>query len=476
MIRRLWAAVAEPSMMRRSMLAQMSVLCLLWLLLVVFLVYDASKDVSTLRQDALYQAVFSVAENLEGQPDKMRATMAAMERAMRTATGTEADPALGPTMVVEHGGHTLYRSQGAPAGVGAESLDRIETRDADGRRWRTRALQSPRSGVRVTMIVPADGMNIFLTLGSRGTLLLPLLVSLPFLILPAWLTARVAQGPWQRTMAELATRGPNNLAPLVLHDRQRELKGMLKTINGLLLRVSESAERERAFIADAAHELRTPLAAMRVNVEALQRQAADSRQQQLLDGIVSSATRATRLVSQLLRLMRSDATAGALEEELSFDALVQERMAALSGIADTRGVELELSGDSGLTVAGHKESLVSLVDNLLDNAIKYSPDHGAVHVDLRREGGSAVLRIADQGPGIAPELRERVFDRFFRDPRQTQSGSGLGLAIARAAAVQHGGEIVLDAVDGGAGLLVAVRLPLAQSAAGAPGPQRAPSA
>ncbi|WP_395408652.1 sensor histidine kinase [Pseudoduganella sp. UC29_106] len=241
---------------------------------------------------------------------------------------------------------------------------------------------------------------------------------------------------------------------------------MLKTINALLLRVSESAERERAFIADAAHELRTPLAAMRVNVEALQRQAADPRQQQLLDGIISSATRATRLVSQLLRLMRSDATAGEMEEALSFDGLVQERMAALSGIADARGVELELSGDSGLTVAGHKESLVSLVDNLLDNAIKYSRDQGAVHVDLRREGSGAVLRIADQGPGIAPELRERVFDRFFRDPRQTQSGSGLGLAIARAVAVQYGGEIVLDSVDGGAGLLVAVRLPLAQHAPG----------
>jgi two-component system sensor histidine kinase QseC len=466
MIRRLWAAVAEPSMMRRSMLAQMAVLSFLWLLLVVFLAYDASKDVTTLRQNALYEAIFSVAENLEGQPDKMHATMAAMERAVRAATGTDADPALGPSMVVERGGQVLYRSQAAPAGVGAESLERIETRNADGRRWRTRALESPRSGLRVTMIVPADGMNIFLTLGSRGTLLLPLLVSLPFLILPAWAAARVGLGPWRRAMMELGTRGPNNLKPLVLQDRQRELTSMLKTINALLLRVGESAERERAFIADAAHELRTPLAAMRVNVEALQKQSADARQQQLLDGIVSSATRATRLVSQLLRLMRSDATAGELEVELPFDGLVQERMAALSGIADARGVELELSGDSGLTVAGHKESLVSLIDNLLDNAIKYSPDHGAVHVDLRREGASAVLRIADQGPGIAPELRERVFDRFFRDPRQAQGGSGLGLAIARAAAVQHGGEIVLDAVDGGAGLLVAVRLPLAPGAPG----------
>jgi two-component system sensor histidine kinase QseC len=235
---------------------------------------------------------------------------------------------------------------------------------------------------------------------------------------------------------------------------------MVDAINALMRRVSDSAQRERAFIADAAHELRTPLAAMRVNVEALQVQEGDARQRQLLDGILSSGARATRLVSQLLGLMRSDATAGEEEEALSFDELVQERMAVLSGLARARGIELELSGDCQLRMKGRKEGLVSLVDNLLENAIKYSPEHGTVHVNLRREDSSAVLRIADQGPGIAPELRERVFDRFFRDPRQSQSGSGLGLAIARAVAVQHGGEISLDAVDSGAGLLVTVRLPL----------------
>jgi len=464
MMRRWWRLIAQPSLMRRLLLAQMFVLCLLWLLAVAFLVYDASRDETTLKLNAIYEAWFSVAENLEDRPDRMRETMSAMESALRKASGMETDAALGATLIVERGATQLYRSSGTPSGVRPDRLDRIETHEAGGHRWRTRALQSPRSGVRVTMIVPADGMNIFLTLGSRGTLLLPLLVSLPFLIIPGWLAARVAQGPWRRAMAELATRGPQDLRPLVLEDRQRELAGMLGTINALLRRVSESADRERAFIADAAHELRTPLAAMRVNVEALQQQASDPRQQPLLDGIVSSGARATRLVSQLLRLMRSDAT-GEEAETLCFDGLVQERMAALAGIADARGIELEMSGDGGLFVLGRKEGLVSLVDNLLDNAIKYSPERGAVHADLRREGGHAVLRIADQGPGIAPELRERVFDRFFRDPRQAQGGSGLGLAIARAVAVQHGGEIRLDAVDAGVGLLVAVRLPLAGQAA-----------
>ena len=138
-------------------------------------------------------------------------------------------------------------------------------------------------------------------------------------------------------------------------------------------------------------------------------------------------------------------------------------MAALSGLASARRVELELHADTELYLHGQRESLISLVDNLVDNAIKYSPADGLVQVSLRREAGQAVLAVSDQGPGVAPALRERVLDRFFRDPNQTQSGSGLGLSIAQAVARQHGGSIALrDAGQGpGHGLLVEVRLPLA---------------
>lgn len=470
MMRGFWTRLVARSLMARLLMAQMFVLCLLWVLVVGFVVYDASRDKVTLERQEYFETWFGVAEGMRKEPEQMRESMLALESALRSSSGADTKTFPWPAFVVDSSAGELYRSVGTPAGLPVAPLGDMVLFESGGSKWRARTLQSPRSDVRVSIVLPADGVNIFLTLSTRGTLLLPLLLSLPFLIMPAWVAIRLAQGPWRKAMEDLATRGPQDLRPLPVEGKPRELALMFKRINALLKRVSDSAERERAFIADAAHELRTPLAAMRVNVEALQQQASDPRQKQLLDGIVNGNVRATRLVSQLLRLMRSDATTGEQVEQIAFDVLVQERMAALSGLADARGAELELSGDSGLLVAGRREGLVSLVDNLLDNAIKYSPADGKVHADLRHEPaeggdpgpGSVVLRVSDQGPGIEPELRERVFDRFYRDPRQaqSQSGSGLGLAIALAVARQHGGDITLDAA-GSMGLCVTVRLPLA---------------
>ncbi|SFF74029.1 two-component system, OmpR family, sensor histidine kinase QseC [Duganella sp. CF458] len=461
MIRTIWRRLVAHSMVARLLMAQMFVLCLLWLLALVYVVHDATRDKVTLELDSSYHAIIAIAENELGHPVKMQDSIRKVEIALREMAGVEINAFPGPSFIVENSNGLLYRSVEVPPGTRAGALGELLLFESGGSTWRSRTVQSTRSDVRITSIMPADGVNIFLRLVSRGTFLLPLLISFPFLILPAWLSIRLAQGPWTKAMADLATRGPQDLRPLPVDGRPRELVAMFNRINALLARVSDSAERERAFIADAAHELRTPLAAMRVNVEALQRQASDPRQQQLLDGIVSGNARATRLVGQLLGLMRSDATSGDQDEQICFDALVQERMAALAGIADAKGVELELSGDEGLHLSGRREGLVSLVDNLLDNAIKYSPERGKVLADVRRADGSAVLRISDQGPGITPELRERVFDRFFRDPRQAQAhaGSGLGLAIALAVARQHGGSIALDAA-GSMGLCVTVRMPL----------------
>jgi signal transduction histidine kinase len=146
---------------------------------------------------------------------------------------------------------------------------------------------------------------------------------------------------------------------------------------------------------------------------------------------------------------------------------VQDRLAMIEDLARARGVELELDGEGPVPVLGERESLASMVDNLINNAIKYSPGNGTVRVRVAREGDRAVLTVADQGPGIPPALRERVFDRFFRNPDQTQSGSGLGLAIVKSVIDRHGGDVVLDEALGG-GLRARVRLPLA--AAEAPQP------
>jgi signal transduction histidine kinase len=233
---------------------------------------------------------------------------------------------------------------------------------------------------------------------------------------------------------------------------------MVDAINDFLARLRESTERERVFIADAAHELRTPLAAMRINVEALQGYISSERQQALLAGIIRSNSRAARLVNQLLLLMHSEARTDTVMAPVPLTSLIQDRMAALSPLAAERRIELEFYADDEFCIDGVRERLMSLIDNVIENAIKYSPEGGRVEVAVRTCDAFTQLRISDAGPGIPVGLRERVFDRFFRDPNQMQSGSGLGLSIVRAVAQQHNSRVSLGTSEEG-GLVVTVEFP-----------------
>ena len=458
---RWWRRVREPSLMRRLLLAQMLLLTVLWTAGVTYLALESSRDTVVLETTAQFDAVLAVADNLPGDNERLRKVLQQVDVASHAGDSLDGEPYFSPTFVVEQQGKVLYSSPRAPTGVRTSRMDTIETLEVDGRRWRARTRQSAATGTTVTVIVPADGFGVLLTLNSRGFYLLPLLISLPFLALPAWLSIRLALRPWRRVAAEIASRGPQDLRPLEFRPPHQELAAMSDNIDALMQRVSDSAARERAFIADAAHELRTPLAAMRINVEALQRQAADPRQQELLDGILRSSSRASRLVGQLLMLMRSDVPEAQAAQPLALDALLQDRMAEISGIALAAGVELELKAEQAVQVLGRRDGLVSLIDNLVENAIKYSPQGATVSVCLETEGAQLLLSVRDHGRGIPPGLRERVFDRFYRDPDQTESGSGLGLAIVKSVVLQHGGGIQLRDPAEGKGLLVEVRLPRA---------------
>ena len=454
MMRHWW----RPTLVRRLMVAQLLLLTLLWSLFTMFAVLDVADSGGTLNQVPIYDAVISITENLADAPERQRQSLLAMDHALRADFEAGLIPEIAPQMQVWQNGRLVYRTPGTTPVMEGSNHEGLETVQVGGHRWRMRTRVSPRSNTRVAMLAPSEPWYFFLALNSHGFYLLPLMISLPFLLAPAWLSIRLALRPWSRMAQEVAARGPHNLTPLVFQPVHVELTAMADSVNVLLERVSQSALRERSFIADAAHELRTPLAAMRVNVEALQARTSEPGQLELLAGILNSGDRAARLVGQLLLLMRSDTESNRPQEIVELDELLQERLAALSGLGSRRGVELELATQAGVQILCQREALISLIDNLVDNAIKYSPLRGTVMVELSMEDGNAVLSVSDQGPGIAPELRARVFDRFFRDPQQTQTGSGLGLSIARAAAEQHGGTITLSGAVGG-GLRAGVVLP-----------------
>jgi len=298
-----------------------------------------------------------------------------------------------------------------------------------------------------------------MTLTLKGFLVVPLVISLPLLILPAWLSVRLALRPWRALSDELESRGSRDLHPLAFRAKHRELRPLVGNLNALFERLRASANRERNFVADAAHELRTPLAAMRVNVEALHGYAVTHSQAQLLDGILRSNGRVTRLVGQLLALTRNESVTDT-PIILSLDEVVRDRLAFLAELARARQVELELRAAADVRIMAGIESLMSLIDNLVENAIKYSPAEAVVTVTVECCDGRAALTVSDEGPGIPPERLARVFDRFYRAPDQVQTGSGLGLAIVKSAVERNGGTISLGPTSAGHGLTVTVQLPL----------------
>ena len=460
MMGRFWAMLRRPTLVRRLMMAQMLMLSVLWSLAVAYVLFEGTGEASTVSRGVLH-AIISVTDNLADQPQRQAQSLRAIDEALREEFETGQVPELAPRILVWREGKLVYKSPDAPSGIRSAGPERMEVVYIKGQAWRSRSLDE--GSTRVTVLEAGGAWQLFITINSRGYYLLPLLISLPFLLVPAWLSIRLAMRPWRKLAQEVAARGPQDLRPLAFKPPHGELAALVDNINALLQRVDASAARERSFIADATHELRTPLAAMRVNVEALQSQVHDARQQELLDGILNSGNRAARLVGQLLQLTRSEVQAGAgeLPRRQALDSLLQDRLAALSGLAQAGDIELELQASVSLSVPGQRESLVSLIDNLVENAIKYSPRGSSVTVSLHAERGQAVLHVADQGPGIAPALYDRVFDRFFRAPQQVQPGSGLGLSIVASVVRQHGGTIQLHSGNGGLGLLVEVRLPLA---------------
>lgn len=457
-MRHLWRRLSAPTLVRRIMIAQMLLLTLLWCIFLTCILWDSLRSPNILSGSKTYEAILALVDRMDDRPQDRTDVLDDFSKALREGYGAGEDPEMSISLIVRKNKEIIYASDGAPAGVKNTKYGEIQSLQYEGRTWTGRTLKSRHSDAEVTLITPAAGWYFFIYINSRGYYLLPLLVCIPFLLIPAWLSVHIAMRPWRRVVNEISARTPEDISPLKELPKHIELHQMVDAINVFLSRVRESTERERIFIADAAHELRTPLAAMRINVEALQNYVSSDIQQELLAGIIRGNSRAARLVNQLLVMMHSEARIDTVMEPVPLTTLIQERMAMLAPLAAERRVELEFYTHDEVWIKGIRECLMSLIDNLIENAVKYSPDGGRIEVDVRPLDKSIQLRISDSGPGILLELRERVFDRFFRDPNQMQSGSGLGLAIVKAVAHQHSSSVCLSTSAEG-GLMVTVDFP-----------------
>lgn len=461
--RRIWRFCVEPSLVRRLVLAQSLILLAVWVFLFALLFIEFLGDTSEL-DPVRHDAVLAVVEPLLDRPAALQEALTRIDLSRRSEGQQPDEPHWRVNTMVWNGSKLLFVSPGLAAPIVQVATDRIETLTVNGERWRARTRSDPSGTLRVTFAISSEPWRGMLTPASSGLLFLPLLISAPLLILPALGAVWLALRPLRRLSEEVARRGIDDLDPLHFQSQLRELTPLARSINRLLQSVRDGVSRERSFIADAAHELRTPVAAMQVHAQALQSLSLSLPLPlvERLNALVGCSERASRLVEQMLTLMRADAGKSALGMQLlEIDKLLQQRLGYQEGLARARGVELDLDAEGPMLLWADRQSVESLIDNLVDNAIKYSPPGGLVSVRAYRNEAARtmVIEVMDEGPGIEPIWRERVFDRFFRAPDQTVAGSGLGLAIAAAVARQHGAGIVCDAAIDGRGLCVRVTFP-----------------
>ncbi len=301
-----------------------------------------------------------------------------------------------------------------------------------------------------------------IALESTARLLLPLLIILPLVALFAsWAISRLLR-PLRSLAEQLQRSGPQQQARVQVDDVPRELVPVIGALNDLLARQAEAARKQQAFLADAAHELRTPLTVVGLQLQRAQ-QASDAQEQaEALDGLKSGVERATRLVTQLLALARSepDREKPLQKVSLNFESLLKTVLAELYPLAAHKQIDLGLVDSQPCMIESDGEDLRSLITNLVDNAIRHTPAGGRVDVSLQVRGALATLRVSDTGCGIAAERRQAVFERFVRDGSADSSGTGLGLAIVRQVVERHGGRIALEDGANGVGLVVRIELPM----------------
>ena len=289
----------------------------------------------------------------------------------------------------------------------------------------------------------------------------PLALMAPLLMLAVAWVIRRSLAPVQRMRRQVASRAADDLSPLETQGLPDEVRPLVQELNLLFDRVQRAFEAQKSFVADAAHELRSPLTALKLQAHALGRAGDEAARDAAVQRLNQGIDRAIALVEQMLVLARQEAQAGQGQAARPVDlqALVRDGITAVLPQAQARGIDLGVLEVDPVVVPGHPDSLAVLLRNLLDNAIKYSPAQGQVDVGLHQRGSVASLVVEDSGPGIPEAERTRVLDRFYRVPDAPARGSGLGLAIVKTIADQHGATLLLGVSERLGGLRVEVRFP-----------------
>lgn len=369
-----------------------------------------------------------------------------------------------------------YLSHGSkialPGDAGAALLlpavlpDGLQTYDVNGEAFRI-LVKTTSSGERLA-VAQETGLRDEIARDSAWRTVMPFLILVPILLLIVAKLVRKLFRPIAVLSAEIDQRAEQDLHPVEASHLPAEVRPFVVAINRLLARVEQSMETQRRFVADAAHELRTPLSALSLQAERLAEAPMSDLARDRLRLLRQGIERGRSLINQLLALAKAQAALERPTSSVSVLDIYRQVLADLLPLAEAKQIDMGIEGEQDARLPVNELDLMALVKNLVDNAIRYTPEGGKIDLAIIPEADRAVLRIEDSGPGIPVAERERVFDPFYRSLGSDQVGSGLGLSIVKAIADRMGAEIQLGFSDEvrPAGLRVSVFVPLAKSSQG----------
>lgn len=443
------------SLRRRLLLVVLGTALLVWVATAAYSYFEARHEVDELLDAHLAQSASLIAAQVGrglGETGPERA--ARLDKSARRVA-----------FQVWQGGTILrLRSANAPAERLSVSDHGFSYATVRGRQWR---VFSAWDAERRTLVQVGERSHDRgeIAAGVVRALLVPLAFGLPALALLVWLGISAALRPLPALGRQVEARDPRDLATLRMDGAPAEVAPLVRALNALFARVARMIENERRFTADAAHELRTPLAALRTQAQVARAAPDAPGRQHALDNVIAGCDRATRLVEQLLTLARLEP--GQLRGQAArcdLRELARHAIAELAPAALARGVDIELESGEPVLIDGHADLIAVLLRNLVDNAVRYSPPRTCVRVAAVNAGATSSIVVTDQGPGVPAPGRGRILQRFYRVAGSEASGSGLGLSIVQRIAEIHAAELALAEGPGGRGLRVSVAFNAAQPA------------
>lgn len=439
------------SLKQRILLLALAAITLVWFAAALLTYHDAHQELDEVLDAQLAQSAALLVSQAAHELDEIDTEHALLLHKYSRHVAVQ---------IWEDGRVLRMRSSNAPAQPLSTVREGYSDTTLSGKQWRVFSTWDA-SGTVLIQIGEEHAVRDRLARDIALHLLHPLLIALPLLGLLLWLAVSQGLRPLARLTQEVAQRQPDNLALLDTGHAPPEVSPLIERLNRLFGRISTLIDNERRFTSDAAHELRTPVAAIKAQAQVARRATTDAERSHALDAAIAGCDRATHLIEQLLTLARLESVESGKSQPCGLRQLAAEVMAEIAPAALAKDVQLELAEGAETTIPALPALLRVLLRNLLDNAVRHTPAGTVVRVDITSRQGETCLRVCDNGAGLPAEEREKVAQRFYRPLGTAASGCGLGLSIVRRIAEIHGARLQIGAAEDGRGLCVSVgfRLP-----------------